>query len=225
MAPKLGTTRAEQTGVTDDFERRRRLLEAQVEHWIADAKKLLESGKEAAALELYRRAADELPGAPWLQHRTAELSRKLKQDEVSIAYYRRAATAFQLAGFVKRAVAPLRSGWTLAIDRLPGTARILVEIAPELMQLYRQLGFVADATLILERSNEVLRAQGFSELPPDSMPPRSAAHSVTPASSNPRASSNVPASSKAPMSSKGPTTSDPAPSSRRQALARLLTRR
>lgn len=197
-----------------------------MEHWIADAKKLLESGKEPAALELYRRAADELPGAPWLQHRTAELSRKLKQDEVSIAYYRRAATAFQLAGFTKRAVAPLRSGWTLAIDRLPGTARTLVEIAPELMQLYRQLGFVADATLILERSNEVLRAQGFSELPPDSMPPRSAAHSVTPASSNPPASSNLRASSKPPMSSKAPMTSDhPAPSSRRQALARLLTRR
>jgi hypothetical protein len=223
--------------VTDDFERRRRLLEAQVEHWIADAKKLLESGKETAALELYRRAADELPGAPWLQHRTAELSRKLKQDEVSIAYYRRAATAFQLAGFTKRAVAPLRSGWTLAIDRLPATARALVDIAPELMQLYRHLGFVADATLVLERTDEVLRAQGFSELPPDSMPPRSAAHSVTPggssapsgssapASSGPPTSSSLPASSKPPLSSKPPMTSDPAPSSRRQALARLLTRR
>lgn len=185
--------------MTDDSVHQRRLREMQIERWTADAKKLVEAGKELAALELYRRAADELPGAPWLQHRTAELSRKLKQDEVAIAYFRRASTAFQLADFSKRALAPLRTAWTLACDGLPATARALVEVGSELMQLQRRLGFGPDASVLFERTNAALRSRGFAELPAqvlDSVPPRSAQH---------------------------PT--DKAPSSRGQALARLLSRR
>ena len=57
--------------VTDDSVKQRRQLDAQIERWTNEAKKLVESGKDAAGLELYQRAADELAGAPWLQHRTA----------------------------------------------------------------------------------------------------------------------------------------------------------
>jgi hypothetical protein len=138
--------------------------EARVDSLIADAKKRLEAGEATRALDLYRQAADELPGAPWLQHRTAELARRLKQREVAIVYFRRAATAFQMAEFAKRAVAPLRQAWTLSVDGLPGTSRSLVDLAGELIQLQRRLGYASDATVTFERTNAALRASGFSEL-------------------------------------------------------------
>jgi len=136
-----------------------------VERWTAEAKKLSEAGKDEAALGLYRQAADVLDGAPWLQHRTAELARKLKQNDVAIGYFRRAATAFQIADFPKRAVAPLRTGWSLAIEGLPGTSALVVELGVELMQLHKRLGFSADATVTFERTNAALRSRGFSEIP------------------------------------------------------------
>lgn len=138
--------------------------EARVESLTAEAKKLLEKGEDTRALELYRLAADELPGAPWLQHRTAELARRLKQRDVAIVYFRRASTAFQMADFSKRAVAPLRTAWTLSVDGLPGTSKPLVELASELIQLQRRLGYAADATITFERTNAALRSRGFSEL-------------------------------------------------------------
>jgi hypothetical protein len=162
----FGTARAPYPHVNEDPARRRRLLEAQVERWTADAKKLAESGKELAALDLYRRAADELPGAPWLQHRTAELARKLRKLEIATQYFRRAATAFQLADFNKRAVAPLRTAWSLAVEGLPVTSKLLVEVCIDLMQLHRKLGFAADASVTYERTNAALRGHGFSELGP-----------------------------------------------------------
>ncbi|HEY6078390.1 MAG TPA: hypothetical protein VIW29_06285 [Polyangiaceae bacterium] len=185
--------------MTDDSAHQRRQRDTQIERWTTDARKLVASGKEVAALELYRRAADELPGAPWLQHRTGELSRKLKQDGVAIAYFRRAATAFQMANFPKRALAPLRTAWTLAEGGLPATAKTLVEVAGELMQLHRQLGFKPDASVVFERTNAALRSRGFAEMPAqllDSVPPRSAQQP-----------------------------SEKASSSRGQAFARLLSRR
>ena len=223
--------------MTDDPVKQRRLLEAQVERWTAEAKKLTEAGKESAALELYRKAADELPGAPWLQHRTAELARKLKHVETAISYFRRAATAFQIADFSKRAIAPLRTAWSLALDGLPGTSKLLVELALELMQLHRRLGFAADATVTLERTNVALRSRGFSEISPQVLEgmqrePASARGSAPPASaplsSNRLApgsgKSSPPASSVAPRGSGSPPT-DGAPSSRSRALARLFGRR
>jgi hypothetical protein len=233
VARRPGTTPAEATDVTDDSVKQRRALEQQVERWTAEAKKLVEGGKEAAALELYRRAADELPGAPWLQHRTAELARKLKKTDVAIVYFRRAATAFQIADFSKRAVAPLRTGWTLAIEGLPGTSKLLVELALELMQLHRRLGFAADATVTFERTNGALRMRGFSEIAPhvlESLPrdtgvarastpsshPPSSRPSPTPASR----SSTPPASDVARSSASGVE-----PDSRGRALARLFGRR
>ncbi len=223
--------------MTDDSARQRNKLDAQVERWTADARKLAESGKEAAALELYRRAADELPGAPWLQHRTAELARKLKQHDVAITYFRRAATAFQIADFAKRAVAPLRTAWSLAMDGLPGTSKLLVELAVELMQLHRGLGFAADATVTFERTNAALRNRGFSELPPQESTARDATArrlssppgppSSVPPSSRPAPSSrsSAPAPSDVAPRGSGSPSSDGANSARSRALARLLGRR
>lgn len=234
--PGLGTTPAQGTHVTDDPVRQRRLLEAQVERWTAEAKKLAESGKESEALELYRRAADELPGAPWLQHRTAELARKLKQHDAAITYFRRAATAFQIADFAKRAVAPLRTAWSLAIDSLPATSKVLVELALELMQLHRRLGFAADATVTLERTNAALRARGFSEISPHALEnleraPASGRISTPPGSTppssrpTPGSGSNPPASDVAPRGSGNPPSDGGSPSTRGRALARLFERR
>ncbi len=222
--------------MTEDSAKQRRQLEAQVERWTAEAKKLADSGKEAAALELYRRAADELPGAPWLQHRTAELARKLKKNDAAITYFRRAATAFQIADFSKRAVAPLRTAWSLAIDGLPTTSRLLVELAVELMQLHKTLGFAADATVTFERTNTALRTCGFSEIAPhvlDSMQrePASARASVPPSSIPPSSrpkpgsqSSSPPMSDVAPRGSGSPP-AEGSPSARSRALARLFGRR
>ena len=53
-------------------------------------------------------------------------------------YFRRAATAFQIADFAKRAVAPLRTAWALAIEGLPVTSKLVVDLAVELMQLHKQ---------------------------------------------------------------------------------------
>lgn len=200
-----------------------------MERWTAEAKKLSEAGKELAALDLYRRAADELLGAPWLQHRTAELARKLKQNEVAITYFRRAATAFQLADFPKRAVAPLRTAWTLAIDGLPGTSRLLVDVATELMQLHRRLGFAADATVTFERTNSVLRARGFSELGPHVLEQRDTPSSrsipaPSVASAQPTSDHEAtPSSEVSPRTSPGTPLEGP-PSARERALARLLRR-
>jgi len=149
-------------------------LEERVERWIAEAKKQHELGNAAAAIELYRNAADQLPGAPWLQHRTAELARKLEQNDVAILYFRRAATSFQLAQFTKRAIAPLRFAWTLAVEGLPQTSHSLVEVASELIQVNRKLGLSTDATVILERTNAALRGRGFSEMTSQMQPERAA---------------------------------------------------
>jgi len=212
-----------------------------VERWTTEAKKLVESGKEGAALDLYRRAADELPGAPWLQHRTAELARKLKKSDVAINYFRRAATAFQIADFSKRAVAPLRTAWSLAIDGLPATSRLLVELAVELMQLHRRLGFAADATVTFERTNAALRTRGFSEIAPHVLeslqrePPPARAASQPPPSSGPvPPSSNPPRGSKSSVppasdvvtrGSGSPPSNEGGSSTRSRALARLFGRR
>ncbi len=227
----------------DPARRKQQLLEAQVEAWTTEAKKLVECGKEEAALALYRRAADELSGAPWLQHRTAELARKLKQPDVAITYFRRAATAFQLAEFPKRAIAPLRTAWTLAIDALPSSSALLVSLGGELMQLHKALGFSADATVTFERTNVALRQHGFAELPPSTLDalrgPKSAPSDERPdAEPNPGSWSSLPPGSQpATEPKRGPASevvrrglvpppeSAAAPTSRALALAKLLGRR
>lgn len=221
--------------MNDETLKQRRALEAQVERWTAEAKKLAEAGKETAALELYQKASDELPGAPWLQHRTAEVARKLKRFDVALIYFRRAATAFQIANFPKRAVAPLRMAWSIAEDGLPGSSKMLVDVALELMQVQRGLGFTADATVTLERTNAALKSRGFSEISPQAL--EAVARGVAAARASERPPSSAPPSSRStptarsplPPSDVAPRRPSPAPEddatkARSRALARLFGR-
>ena len=221
--------------VTDDLVKQRRQLDAQIERWTNEAKKLVENGKDAAGLELYQRAADELAGAPWLQHRTAELARKLKKHDIAIIYFRRAATAFQLADFPKRGVAPLRTAWSLAVEGLPATSKLLVELALELTQLHRRLGFTADATVTFERTNAALRARGFSEIPLHTFEaqretPSTRSFAPPPSSGPPGPKPGATRDSDGPSSEVAPRAGDSAPGApdsrnRAHELARIFSRR
>lgn len=147
-------------------------MHAQVERWGAEAKRLADAGREVAALDLYRKASDAVPGAPWLQLRTAELARKLRQSDLAIAYFRRSASAFVSAGFEKRAIAPLRSAWATAKESVPRSAAVFIEISIELAQLQRQLGLPSDATVTIEYANDALRRAGLKEILESEAPPR-----------------------------------------------------
>jgi len=141
-------------------------VQEQVEALTTVAKKLSAEGKEVQALEAYKTAAGLMPGAPWLQHRTAELARKHQQVEAAALHYRRAAAAFIGAGFPKRALAPLRMAWQVSLALLPGQAGVLVTIALELANVQRELGFVADAKLTLSNTNQAFKASGSPERVP-----------------------------------------------------------
>jgi hypothetical protein len=141
-------------------------IQAQVEHLTAAAKKLNGVGKEAQALETYRKAAELMPGAPWLQHRTAELARKLKQPDVAAQYYRRAGAAFIGAGFPKRALGPLRTAWALGVAALPADPSGFVALTLDLARLQQDLGFAADGGVSIAHANEALHAASRSERVP-----------------------------------------------------------
>ena len=132
-------------------------VRAQAERWGAEAKRLADAGREVAAFDLYRKAADSLPGAPWLQHRTAELARKLKRDDLALAYFRRSASGFLKAGFERRAVAPLRLAWSVARDNLPAMTDAFSEVARELSELLSQLVLAADAEAVVEQTHDAIR--------------------------------------------------------------------
>ena len=140
-------------------------IQEQAERWGAEAKRLADDGRDLAAFDLYRKAADALPGAPWLQHRTAEVARKLKRDELAIEYFRRSAAAFKKAGFDKRAVAPLRMAWTIARGDLSQFGEHFVESAHDLSHLFGALGLAADAASTLEETEESLRRAGLAHPP------------------------------------------------------------
>ena len=141
-------------------------VQAQVEALTAVAKKLNSEGKEAQALEAYTIAAGLMLGAPWLQHRTAELARKLKQPDVAALHYRRAAAAFIRAGFPKRALAPLRTAWQVSVALLPADPSAFITITLELANVQRELGFASDAKLSLANSNQALKAAGCTDRVP-----------------------------------------------------------
>ncbi|HEY4106317.1 MAG TPA: hypothetical protein VGM44_20600, partial [Polyangiaceae bacterium] len=119
-------------------------IQARVERLTTEAKHFASAGKDAPALEAYRRASELMPGAPWLQHRTAELARKLKQYEVAAEHYRRAGSAFIGAGFPKRALGPYRTAWGLYLAALPQNPSAFVALTLELAELQGTLGFPAD---------------------------------------------------------------------------------
>jgi hypothetical protein len=137
-----------------------------VETLTAVAKKLTGEGKDAQALEAYKTASGLMLGAPWLQHRTAELARKLKQPEVAALHYRRAAAAFIGAGFPKRALAPLRTAWQVSLPLLPSQASAFITISLEFANVQRELGFAADAKATLTNSNLALEASGSTDRVP-----------------------------------------------------------
>jgi hypothetical protein len=137
-----------------------------VEQLTAAAKKFSGVGKEAQALETYRQAAELMPGAPWLQHRTAELARKLKQVDVAALHYRRAGAAFIGAGFPKRALAPLRTAWALRVALLPADPSSFVALTLDLAELQKELGFAADGGVSISNANAALSAASCSERVP-----------------------------------------------------------
>jgi len=139
-------------------------LHEKVERWGAEARRLAESGREVSALELYRQASDAMPGAPWLQLRTGELARKLRQNEQAVHYLARAADAFVGAGFPKRAIAPLRSAWSVARQGVPRSVESFLDVTRRLARLQRELGFNADASVTVEYANDTLRRLGMPEL-------------------------------------------------------------
>jgi tetratricopeptide (TPR) repeat protein len=141
-------------------------IQAQVEQLTGEAKKLNSAGKEAQALETYRKAAELMPGAPWLQHRTAELARKLKQPDVAAQHYRRAGAAFIGAGFPKRALGPLRTAWAIRVAALPADANGFASLTLDLAELQKELGFPADAAVSIANANEALHAAGCAERVP-----------------------------------------------------------
>jgi len=152
-------------------------VQQQVESLTALAKKLSGEGKEPQALEAYKQASGLMLGAPWLQHRTAELARKLKLPEVAALHYRRAAAAFIRAGFPKRALSPLRCALQLNVPRLPASASAFIALSVELATVQRQLGFSSDAKLTLSNANLALEASGSADRVPTAAlldPPRKA---------------------------------------------------
>lgn len=132
-------------------------IQTQAERWGAEAKRLADGGDFEGAFNLYRKAAEALPGAPWLQHRTADLARKLGKHDLAIHYFRRSADGFIRAGFQRRGIAPLRLAWTLARAALPEQANALREIADSLIELQRGLDLQSDAEVTADQTAEALR--------------------------------------------------------------------
>lgn len=143
---------------------RTQTLQEKVDDWGAEARRLVEAGREVSALDLYRKAADAMPGAPWLQQRTGELSRKLRQNELAVGYFLRAADAFINAGFAKRAIPALRSAWTVARQNMPRSSGQFMRITQKLARLQKELGLSTDASVTIEYANDTLRRLGLPEL-------------------------------------------------------------
>jgi tetratricopeptide (TPR) repeat protein len=132
-------------------------VQGQAESWAAEAKRLADAGRDLAALDLYRKAADLVPGAPWLQLRTAELAKKLNRADLAILYFRRSASGFAKAGFAKRSIPPLRQAWSVAREQLPRMHEEFCDAARELNEALTELNLRADAESLVEQTNDALR--------------------------------------------------------------------
>ena len=139
------------------MDRRRAEQGSQAEHWEAEGRRLAQAGEDESAFAHYRRAASLMPGAPWLQQRTAELARKLDERELAVVYFRRASSAFLRAGFRQRALAPLREAWLLARMDLPTSLATFREVAGELSGIQRALGRALDAEVTEEQTDTAVR--------------------------------------------------------------------
>jgi hypothetical protein len=131
-----------------------------------EAKELLLQGRHQEALAAYRAASDQQPGDPWVAHSTAEIARRLGQDDLARIYLRRSAQAFMKEGGGRFALPALRNAWLLARARLPNDEVGFRELTAELAGVQRSLGFETDAATTEELSASALRATGSSAPPP-----------------------------------------------------------
>jgi tetratricopeptide (TPR) repeat protein len=136
--------------------------EEALERSMREVRRLSALGRERAAFELLRKAADGNPRNARLLHDTAELARRLNEAELAVSYYRKASVAFANDGFSRHAVAPLRSAWLITKGGLPGTAESFAGIASELVRLQSALGFVADAKMLLDMTEGAFEKAGLS---------------------------------------------------------------
>lgn len=141
-------------------------MQSQVESLVAEAKKHNGASEHAQALDYYQQAATLMPGAPWLQHRTAEIARKLKHYDLAALHYRRAAAAFVAAGFPKRALAPLRAAWQSSLVGLPAQSSAFITVTLELAHVQRELGLGPEAAASISSANQALRGSGSADRVP-----------------------------------------------------------
>lgn len=134
-----------------------------LERTMREVRRLSALGRERAALALLRKAADAHPRNARLQHDTAELARRLNEGDLAVAYYRKASAAFSNDGFSRHAVAPLRSAWLITKSGLPGTSETFAGIASELVRLQTELGFAADAKMLLDMTDAAFAKAGVSK--------------------------------------------------------------
>jgi tetratricopeptide (TPR) repeat protein len=161
-----GTSLAPQCGVKKPHH-------AAAERMKTHAQALVSAGKLTAALEAYGRAAETLPNDAWLHHAAGELAKKLKQNELAAAYFRKAGAAFMASGFNRYALPALRNSWVLFRTGLPATSRAYREVTCELAAVQRELGFETDATMTEDVASSALEGSDPSELrSQESAPPR-----------------------------------------------------
>lgn len=125
------------------------------------AKRFHARGEHEKALALLRQSSDALPGRARVELDTAELARRLGQNEVAVRHYRRAANAYAKSGFARQALAPLRTALNIEQSRLPLSVASVPEIARELADALVLQGFAADARLALEQSAAAFAARGL----------------------------------------------------------------
>ncbi len=147
----------------------------QVEQLRAEARVHAAGGRLAVALELYCRATELAPSDPWIAHGAAEFARRLKRDDLALAYLRRAAAAFVAMGQTRYALPALRSCWLLSRARLPEGEPAFQEITEELAAVQRDLEFHTDASTTEALAADARRSHGLGAR---SEPPRAPLESL-----------------------------------------------
>jgi hypothetical protein len=159
----------------------RRTTPSEAEALAVEAKRFHARGEHDKALALLRQSSDALPGRARVELDTAELARRLGQNEVAVRHYRRAAVAYAQSGFSRQALAPLRTALHIEQSRLPLSGASVVEITRELADRLVLQGFAADARQVVEQSLGAFVERGLGvpeglaslSLPPKSkLPPR-----------------------------------------------------
>jgi hypothetical protein len=130
----------------------RRTTPSEAEALAVEAKRFHARGEHEKALALLRQSSDALPGRARTELDTAELARRLGQNEVAVRHYRRAAAAYAKSGFARQGLAPLRTALHIEHSRLPLSTTSVSEIARELADALVRQGFAGDAHQVIELS-------------------------------------------------------------------------